>query len=41
MSTEGKKRCRGTPTSGDAMLRNQLGDMGNSLREMRRNSKLP
>ena len=33
MSTEKKKRGRGMPRRGEAMLSSQFGDMGNSLRE--------
>lgn len=40
MNTDMKKRGSGTPTRGEAILRNQLGDMGKSLREMRRNRRL-
>ena len=41
MSTEMKKRCRGTPSSGESRLSSQLGDMGKRRREMSTTSRLP
>ena len=40
ISTDGKNKCTGTFSMGDAMLRNQFGDIGNSRKNNRKKNKL-
>ena len=40
ISTDTKNRRIGTPSMGDVMFRNQLGDMGNTRSEMRMSRRL-
>lgn len=39
MHTDGKKYVIGIPKIGEAMLRNQLGDIGNNRKESKKKNK--